>query len=230
MTESSFLKKDLPSFRDGYTKKGKIIEIQSFCFLFCNSRISLYIILPVSYSERGVTFLSNFGIVLLRPETKNQSIMKHIIITSLVFIFVVSFEAKAQGLVYTPFIPQQSSSSTNSDSWFGNSSSSPSRMGYSRPSAQTQTIQTTAYYADYNGDYYKVPIRVEYTIYSNGASSLCVTEKWQSNGFKGQWYRLPSRASVQYCQPITANGNTAELERAFMYKAMVGTNWFYFDL
>lgn len=155
---------------------------------------------------------------------------KTITILFFAFMAVLSFEAKAQGLVYTPFIPQQSSSSTNSGSWFGNGSSSHSRIGYSRPSAQTQTIQTTAYYADYNGNYYKVPIRVEYTLYSNGASSLCVTEKWQSNGFSGQWYKLSSRAAVKDCQPITANGCTAELERAFMYKAMVGTNWYYFDL
>ena len=156
--------------------------------------------------------------------------MKHIIVTFLVFISVVSFEAKAQGLVYTPFIPQQSSSSTGSDSWFGNGASSRRQPTYSRPSAQTQTTRTTAYYVDYSGNYYKVPILVEYTVYSNGATSLRVTEKWQSNGINGQWHRLPSSANVQSCQPITANGRTAELERSFMYKAMVGTDWYYFDL
>lgn len=91
-------------------------------------------------------------------------------------------------------------------------------------------MRTTAYHVDYNGNYYKVPIRVEYTVYSNGASSLTVAEQWEANAAGGQWRRISSPARVVGCQAITANGITAELERSFMYKAMVGTVWYYFDL
>ena len=35
---------------------------------------------------------------------------------------------------------------------------------------------------------------------------------------------------VVSCQSITANGPSAYLESSFMYKAMVGTQWYYFDL
>ena len=158
--------------------------------------------------------------------------MKHSII---LFFFVAmamvfSLDANAQGLVYTPFIPQQSSSSDYGNWGSGSEYSSRPRSGYSRPSHQTQTIRTTAYYADYNGNYYKVPIKVEYTVYSNGATNLTVAEQWEGNGFGGQWKRLLTTANVVSCQPITANGASAELERAFMYKAMVWTKWYYFDL
>lgn len=142
---------------------------------------------------------------------------------------MLSIEVKAQGLVYTPFIPQQSSSAS-SGSLYGGSGTSRPRSGYYRPRSETQSFRTTAYFVDFNGDYHKAPIRVEYTVYSNGACSCCVTEKWQSNGVSGQWCSLGKPADVQSCQPITANGITAELEQSFMYKAQVGIYWYYFDL
>ena len=139
--------------------------------------------------------------------------MKHTFVILLVALLsMMTVDLKAQGLVYTPFIPPRP------------------RSGYSRPSYQTQTTRTTAYFADYNGNYYKVPIKVDYTVYSNGATSLTVTEQYESNGFGGQWKRILTAANVVSCQSITANGVTAELERTFMYKAMVGTRWYYFDL
>ena len=146
-----------------------------------------------------------------------------------VILAIISVDVKAQGLVYTPFIPRQSSSF---DIGGGSSVSGSSRSssGYSRPSCQTELTRTTAYYVDYNGNYYKDPIRVEYTVWSNGATNLKVTEQWEGNGFGGQWKRLLAAARVESCQPITANGSSAALERSFMYKAMVGTRWYYFDL
>ena len=156
--------------------------------------------------------------------------MKHSFIIIVTLLAIIAVDANAQGLVYTPFIPKQSSSSYDIGGESGGYSSSRSRSGYARPSQQTQTIRTTAYFVDYNGDYYKVPIHVEYTVYSNGATSLSVTEQYESNGFGGQWKRLLSPARVTSCQSIMANGDTAELERSFMYKAMVGTKWYYFDL
>ena len=156
--------------------------------------------------------------------------MKHTFLILIVALLsIITVDVKAQGLVYTPFIPQQSSS-TDLGGMYGSSSASGPRSGYSRPSFQTQTIRTTAYFADYNGNYYKVPIKVEYTVYSNGATSLTVAEQYESNGFGGQWKRILTAANVVTCQSITANGVTAELERSFMYKVMVGTCWYYFDL
>ena len=161
--------------------------------------------------------------------TQKTNIMKHFFMFIFVaFIAMISWDANAQGLVYTPFIPQQSSSADYGN-WSG-SSSSRSRSGGYLPSSQTQTIRTTAYYASNNGSYFKVPIRVEYTVYSNGASSLYVTEQWEGNGFGGQWKRVLSGGRVSSCQSLLANGVTAELERTLMYKAMVGTCWYYFDL
>ena len=157
--------------------------------------------------------------------------MKHTLFVIIVALLsIITVDVKAQGLVYTPFIPQQSSSSTDFGGMYGGSSSSRPRFGYSRPSYQTQTTRTTAYFADYNGNYFKVPIKVEYTVYSNGATSLTVTEQYESNGFGGQWKKILTAANVVSCQSITANGVTAELERTVMYKAMVGTRWYYFDL
>jgi hypothetical protein len=156
--------------------------------------------------------------------------MKHSFIVLLVaFMAMMSMEANAQGLVYTPFIPQQSSSA-DFGSWGSDSGYSRQRSGGYRPSYQTQTIRSTAYYVNYDGDYQKVPIRVEYTVYSNGATSLTVAEQWKGNGLGGQWEKVLSAAYVRECQSIFANGPTAELERTFMYKAMVGTSWYYFDL
>lgn len=156
--------------------------------------------------------------------------MKHAFILIVAIMAMLSLEAKAQGLVYTPFILGSSSSSSSADSWSNGSGSSRSRTGSYRVTSQTQTVRTTAYYADYNGDYYKIPIRVEYTVYSNGASSLSVAEQWESNGYSGQWKKILTMANVESCRPVLAQGVTAELERTFMYKAMVGSRWYYFDL
>ena len=156
--------------------------------------------------------------------------MKHFIILLFVaFMAMMSMNANAQGMVYTPFIPEQSSSYSDFGSWGSNTRSSRSRSEAYRPSSQTQTIRTTAYYVD-NGRYSRLPIRVEYTVYSNGASSLTVAEQWEDNGFGGQWKSVLTAANVVRCQSLTANGVTAELEKTFMYKAMVGTRWYYFDL
>ena len=158
--------------------------------------------------------------------------MKHssIVLTVAVFMAMLSVEVKAQGLVYTPFIPESSSSSSGTTNWGSDSGYSRPNYGSNHVSSQTQTIRTTAYYADYEGYYYKVPIRVEYTVYSYGSSSLMVAEQWETTAFGGQWKKLPVMANVEKCRPITAYGVNAYLEKNFMYKAMVGTRWYYFDL
>ena len=146
-----------------------------------------------------------------------------------VILAIISVDVKAQGLVYTPFIPKQSSSFDIGEG-SGVAGSSRSSSGYSRPSCQTELTRTTAYYVDYDGNYFKVPIRVEYTVWSNGATSLKVAEQWEGNALGGQWKRLLTAARVESCQPITAYGTSAALERSFMYKALVGICWYYFDL
>ena len=156
--------------------------------------------------------------------------MRHTLLPILfsAFLAMISVDVEAQ-IVFTPFIPQQSSSIDIGG--FGSASgTSRSSSGYSRPSCQTELTRTTAYFVDYDGNYYKVPIRLEYTVWSNGATSLRVTEQWERNAFGGQWKRLFSSARVVSCQSITANGPSAYLESSFMYKAMVGTQWYYFDL
>ena len=157
--------------------------------------------------------------------------MKHtIIILTVAIMSMMALESRAQGLVYRPFIPEQSSTSYESGSWSVGSGSTNSRARGYQPKSQTQTIRTTAYYIDYSGYYVKVPIRLEYTEYSNGASTINLSEQWESNGMGGQWRKVHTASNVVSCQPITANGTNAELERSFMYKVMVGAKWYYFDL
>ena len=74
---------------------------------------------------------------------KNRSIMRHtsLLILISVILAIISVDVKAQGLVYTPFIPRQSSS-FDIGGGSGVSGSSRSSSGYSRPSCQTELTRT----------------------------------------------------------------------------------------
>lgn len=104
-----------------------------------------------------------------------------------------------------------------------NSYSSPnptySRPQYSEPAPQV--MRTTAYFVS-GEDIYKVPIKVQV----KGNYYKVIEQYVDQTGFGGRWQSVSG--SVQKCTPAVAMGNP--LESQFMYKAMVGMNWYYFDL
>lgn len=93
------------------------------------------------------------------------------------------------------------------------------RPQYSEPA--TQVIRTTAYFLS-GENLYKVPIKVQV----KGNYRKVIEQYVDQTGFGGRWQSVSG--SVQKCTPAVAMGNS--LESQFMYKAMVGMNWYYFDL
>lgn len=143
----------------------------------------------------------------------------------LFFVFLCAgLVAHAQGMSYTPFIPNNSLPTLPGDSY------NHARPRSTAPSATYDMVRTNAYYADYNGNYYKVPIKVKITNYSNGYSTAEVVAEWKSYGYEGKWENMTYASKVQKCSPIHANGYSKQLEQQFMYKAQVLSKWYYFDL
>jgi len=85
---------------------------------------------------------------------------------------------------------------------------------------QSQSIRTTAYYADSYGNYYKVPIRIQ-----QQGSAWYVVEYYTDGGIGGNWHRMAFPA-VSKCNSMFA---TNQLEKQFMYKAFVNAQTYYFD-
>ncbi len=115
---------------------------------------------------------------------------------------ICGISAKAQ-IVYEPFIP-----------------------GQTRQQAQVETVRTNAYYSDYNGNIYKLPIKVEIQTQYN-LTYIYVVEYYQNNGVWGDWHKLPSKPQAHECMPLYSQN---QLERRFMYKAMINGKYYYFDL
>lgn len=90
---------------------------------------------------------------------------------------------------------------------------------YSQP--QAQVVRTTAYVQTADGTY-KVPIKVQV----QGNSSRII-EQYVNTGFGGEWKRILSGGFAQKCTSFTSDNS---LESMFMYKAMVGISWYYFEL
>lgn len=126
--------------------------------------------------------------------------MKKLLI--ILVLAICGISAKAQ-IVYDPFIP-----------------------GQTRQQSQVQTVRTNAYYADSNGNVYKMPIKVEIRNQYNMVS-IYVSEYYQNNGVQGYWYKLPSKPQARECMPQFAQN---QLERRFMYKAMINGRYYYFDV
>lgn len=129
-----------------------------------------------------------------------------------ILLAILSINGHAQ-VTYTPFIPGQSSSSSNYQS-------------------NVDLIRTTAYYLDsYSGQYVKVPVKVSIT--SNGYSTqIKIVEKYVSTGFGGQWQKVHNSGNAQACSPMIGSLGLGSdtLEQQFMYKVFVDTRYWYFDL
>lgn len=133
--------------------------------------------------------------------------MRKYLIIILLSTFAIA--SKAQTVSYTPYIP--GANSTNS---------------YQAPQTQSEIVRTTAYYSDYSGNLYKVPIKVSIT--SNGYSTIIkVIEKYNSAIYSGKWEKVYSSGNASKCVRGIGGGY---LEEQFMYKALVDAKYWYFDL
>lgn len=148
--------------------------------------------------------------------------MKKTIITVIAALFgLVSFEANAQ-LVYTPYIPNRSSSSVPIPNYSRGRSQS-----YSQPAPRVEYTRTNAYCMTGADTYGKMPIVIEYG--SNGMRVVQVYYAPQSMVYgasEGRWVDIYP-VSVTSCHPDYSNN---PLEKSFMYKATINGTTFYFDL
>lgn len=141
--------------------------------------------------------------------------MKRLLFLS--FLIMCSMVSYAQtGLIY-----QGSTSGQNGFTYGGNNV-------YNNQS-NSQIVRTTAYFMNqYDGNVYKVPIKVQIMDSAyGGGTQMQVIEEYRTNAFGGNWTRIGTGGSVRKCQSMYG-GNS--LENSFMFKAYVGTNWYYFDL
>lgn len=137
-------------------------------------------------------------------------VMKKILSITII-LFALAFTGAAQDLIYRSF------------------GTGGSQQQQAQPSSQT--VRTTAFFVR-NGEYYKAPIQVELTTSHShyGGTSYYVVAVWNNMSYSGSWSRLPNRVAVQRCISTSAYGETARLEKSYMYKALVGYDWYYFDL
>lgn len=142
--------------------------------------------------------------------------MKRFIVTFVFFGLCAIASAQIQ---YLPTENRNHSTIGNSSSGIADPILSQPRPQYSEPAPQI--IRTTAYLIS-GEDIYKVPIKVQ----KKGNYYKVIEQYVDETGFGGRWKSISG--SVQKCTPAVAMGNP--LEGQFMYKAMVGMNWYYFDL
>ena len=149
--------------------------------------------------------------------------MKHIF--TIIHIIAVAFicnDIKAQGLVYEPFIPKQSSGSYSPGypATSGNSSRSVS-------SVSAERVRTNAYCLYNDGSVGKLRIEVE--VYGGSALVVGYYQVPQAMVYNstGRWLQLQPQAMVKKSYP-DISGNP--LEQEFMYKANIRGIMFYFDL
>ncbi len=132
-----------------------------------------------------------------------------------------SFFASAQAYLPT-YNRTQQSQMNYSDPTYGTQ-----QRRYNPPQSSTKSYRTTAYRIDYQGNAYKMPIVVDVTVSGYGSVSMKVTQKYVTTGLGGRWEKIYSGGIIQECQSLV---NSNSLESQFMYKAIVDTNTWYFDL
>lgn len=89
-----------------------------------------------------------------------------------------------------------------------------------------QTVRTTAYSLESNRHIIKTPIKVNVASNSYGIMQIRVVEQYVTYGIGGKWQKT-TPTNVTECMAMYANN---PLEQQFMYKAMIGGKWYYFDL
>lgn len=149
--------------------------------------------------------------------------MKHIFtIIQVIAIAMICNDLKAQGLVYTPFIPRQSAESY--DPGYPSTGRNSARSG-SR--TMTERVRTNAYCLYNDGSVGKLRIEVE--IYGSSARVVGYYQAPQALVYNstGRWLELQPQAMVNKCYPDLARN---PLEQEFMYKASIMGALYYFDL
>lgn len=132
--------------------------------------------------------------------------MKKIILAS-IFLFI-GMAANAQG-AYEPYILH----SPNTPNYNMEEFESPRpRYQNSQPQTYEETIQTTGYYQDNNGNYRKVPMKVT-VAGSQWSQSVSITAYYSYD--YGQWQNLAVAISASKCNGAFGG----EMESSFMYKA-----------
>ncbi len=140
--------------------------------------------------------------------------MKRFIAVTILFV-----ATGAIALAQIQYLPTYNRTTTESSYQTSDYNSYPStQQQYSQP--QVQVVRTTAYVQTNNGTY-KVPVKVQV----QGNSSRII-EQYVNTGFGGKWERVYSEGFVQKCTSFTSNNS---LDSMFMYKAMIGMDWYYFD-
>ncbi len=80
---------------------------------------------------------------------------------------------------------------------------------------------------DHDGIKYKMQIKVQISSNGYGWTEIRVVEKYVNTGLGGQWQKIYSGSSASKC---TSYASQNPLEKQFMYKAIIDTNTWYFDL
>lgn len=135
---------------------------------------------------------------------------------TVLFALVLGTVAFAQvgGVVYNPFNPQTQGQSKRGDS------------------SRSQVYSTTAYSINSYGKISSMQIRVAVTqsaaSYGGSVSErMNVAAIYSRSGLAGgYWQPLPTRPDVYQCSEYSNN----RLEQQFMYMAMAGDGWVYFNL
>jgi hypothetical protein len=154
---------------------------------------------------------------------ENQNFMKKLLFIIGLALTCSMVYGQVGGAVYKPFIyePQQNNTQNQQQGSYQNQ---PQR-NYQNQNSNNQyveTIRATAYRVDSNGQYIKLPIKVQ-----QQSSYYFVVERYNTTGM-GQWEKISNPAQVQKCMRNYYNDN--DIENMFMYKALIGTTWYYFDL
>ncbi|MCL2312072.1 MAG: hypothetical protein FWC41_06235 [Firmicutes bacterium] len=155
--------------------------------------------------------------------------MKKLLLLVGLALTCIIVNAQVGGAVFTPYTPPQNTYQTPPQRTY---QTPPQRTYQTYPQQNYQnqnsnnqyeeTIRTTAYRMDSNGQYIKMPIKVQ-----QQSSYYFVVERYSTAGL-GQWEKIATPAQVQKCSRNYYNDN--DIENSFMYKALIWNNWYYFDL
>ena len=149
--------------------------------------------------------------------------MKHLFtIIQVIVIALICNDIKAQGLVYEPFIPRQSSGGYG----YG-ASATEGRSSRSSARATAERVRTNAYCLNNDGSVGKLRIEVE--VYGTSSQVVGYYQAPQAMVYNstGRWLQLQPQAAVKKCYPDLSEH---PLEQEFMYKANIRGVVFYFDL
>ena len=157
--------------------------------------------------------------------------MKKLIIVLALTLSAFALHAQVGGVTYTPYTPPPRTSSSSS----GLGGFSFPRIPSTPPSTSSSSSQgqsVTAYYVSSTGDVYRQQIRVAVenapgnygSIASYQTSYMYVDAVYSRT--TGRWEKMSTKPRVSKCSAYTND----YMEANFMYRAMIGATYFYFDL